>query len=75
MIEKTRADLKKKSYEEAVKTVVTMAEMRTLSAEQFVDLKNAVFNIKVQLAEAATAGDTNAVAAIAFFKSRSPAGR
>lgn len=75
MLAKSRTDLNKKSYQDAVKAVVTIAEIRTLTPEQMIELKNAILNVKVQLAEAATAGDTNAVEAIAFFKAKSVVGR
>ncbi len=67
--------LEQKLYTNAVKTTASLARLQGLSPEQLVLLKNAVLNVKVQLAEAAEAGDTNAAEAIQFFERSSVLGR
>jgi hypothetical protein len=67
--------LEKKLYTNAVKTTSAMARLKGMTPAQTVLLKNAIQNVKVQLAEAAASGDTNAANAIQFFKSHSVVGR
>ena len=70
--------LSKRNYQDAAKSVVAMCNFTKfdgITSEQHIILKNTIQNVKLRLAEAASEGDTNAMAAIHYFKMNSAAGR
>lgn len=72
---RAQRQLQQKGYKDSVRTVIALTEIRSMSSEQMVSLRNTIFNIKTGLAEASIAGDTNADEAIQYFRNNSPAGR
>jgi hypothetical protein len=72
-----RGALARRNYEDAVKSLLGMTRLVKLqtTAEQQVSMKNAIRTVKMELAEAAADGDTNALAAIRFLKMNSAAAR
>jgi hypothetical protein len=72
---KARAAISKGDYQLGLKIVDALSRVNGMSPEQAVSLRNTVQTMKMQMAEAALGGDTNAEKAIAQFKATSVLGR
>lgn len=72
---KARAAISRGDYALGMKIVDALSKVDSMSPEQTVSFRNMVQTMKVQMAEAALGGDTNAEKAIAYFKTTSVLGR
>jgi len=72
---KVRTAVSKGDYALGMKIVDALSKVDSMSPEQTVSFRNTVQTMKVQMAEAALGGDTNAEKAIAYFKTTSVLGR
>jgi hypothetical protein len=73
--DKARTAVETKSYKKAAALIVAMGGWRGMSSQQLVAYRNSIRNVKVALATAALDGDTNAVQALDFLKSKAAGAR
>jgi hypothetical protein len=73
--DKARVAVEKKSYKKAAALIVAMGGWKGMSSQQVVAYQNSIRNVKVALATAVLDGDTNAVEALDFLKSKAAGAR